>query len=598
MLRGWQLATLVLGTLATAVVALGWVYAPRALAPQGQASLGYRAAPAHFGTRAARRITGFDPESPLAASAVQVGDLIVDPPRGALLAGETVQVHVAHGNALRNLEISGTRVDWLSIRAENALGFFPGTLMLLLAILITLRKRHEVAALVLACVLFLASATIVPNFAPPGRLAALIDTCLNVGGPLTFAALGQFFLTFDGGYRGRTRSWILWALLSLGAVWIVWSAGMQVPYTFGRIWFPATALVFPLFIVSELAALLLCGLALVDRWRHAEPAARQRLRWLFASAVLGLAGAVLTPVFALLQTSTGHSTRPPLALALAQAVAFSCAALTLSYAILRYRVIDVGFVISRTFVFATLTALLLFGFGIAEWLLQHFVHFEGEKSVLLDGGVAVGVFVAVHRARDWIEHAIERVFFRAAHDKEAALQHFLDVAPLFSEPEALSEKLIAALDAYSGGRGSGIYERSESGQFVLARSTLHELPRELGPDADVVLELKTLRKTHYFARLALGSPVLTLPMIRQTQLVGFVAVTEKVDRTVYRADEIETLGRAVRDVGFDLYALRLEKVEQRGRQLEQQNEALRDGLRSLMLIARGVERSTDAQRTP
>jgi hypothetical protein len=49
---------------------------------------------------------------------------------------------------------------------------------------------------------------------------------------------------------------------------------------------------------------------------------------------------------------------------------------------------------------------------------------------------------------------------------------------------------------------------------------------------------------------------------------------------MYRADEIEKLVRAVQQVSSDLYALQVERLQQRSDELEQQNEVLRQELRA------------------
>jgi hypothetical protein len=69
-------------------------------------------------------------------------------------------------------------------------------------------------------------------------------------------------------------------------------------------------------------------------------------------------------------------------------------------------------------------------------------------------------------------------------------------------------------------------------------------------------------------------------VVRRAELVGFLAVSAKTDRTSYRPDEIENLVRAVQQVSSDLYALQLERSQQRSQELEQQVEALRDELHS------------------
>jgi hypothetical protein len=241
----------------------------------------------------------------------------------------------------------------------------------------------------------------------------------------------------------------------------------------------------------------------------------------------------------------------------------------------------VGFVISRTLVFGVFTGLLLVLFAAVEWLVDHLVHFrQRESSFLLDGAIAVALYLMFHRVRYGIERLVERVFFRASHARHMDLQHFLETAPNFSESDALSGALLKAVDAYTGSRGSGIYRHERTGGFVLDRSTLDRLPRVLAADAEVIIELKTSRKPYQFGRLGFALVALALPVVRRAELVGFLAVAAKTDRTSYRPDEIENLVRAVHQVSSDLYALQLERFQQRSQELEQQIDALREELRS------------------
>src|SRR5262245_42876039 len=95
LLRLWQTATLVIALIALTLLVLNLVHAPRLLGTGAQGFLAYDAEPARFKGWVAHRIRSLEPESPLAAAGVQVGDLIVDPPRGTLLAGEAVELRIA-----------------------------------------------------------------------------------------------------------------------------------------------------------------------------------------------------------------------------------------------------------------------------------------------------------------------------------------------------------------------------------------------------------------------------------------------------------------------------------------------------------------------
>ncbi|HTL20073.1 MAG TPA: hypothetical protein VL220_05115 [Steroidobacteraceae bacterium] len=67
--------------------------------------------------------------------------------------------------------------------------------------------------------------------------------------------------------------------------------------------------------------------------------------------------------------------------ALANVILVAVGIIILTYAVLRHRVIDVGFVISRTLVFAVFTGLLLVLFAVVEWLVDHFYISGSGKAV-------------------------------------------------------------------------------------------------------------------------------------------------------------------------------------------------------------------------
>lgn len=581
LLRLWQIATLTLGVFALAILALGLACAPRVVVPGAEGFLGYDATATAFNGASAHRITGLDPDSPLLTAGVSAGDLIVDPPRGRFLAGETVKLQIAHEGMVRTAEVRAARIDRLSTPVENALDYGLDIFVFVLGLTIAVRRRRDLGALVLAVVFFLAVGGLLPGPFPAGRLAGSFDlwqmVCLLSSLPL----LAYFSLVFEDGYRSRARPWIFRAIVGLGAV-VGASTVAIAPYYFGRVWFGPGFLITPLRPTLLFAGVVLCVIAFTDTWRHVEAERRERLRWLFVGFALTLVNFCVLAAFAL--GAFRHTSTAVLVINLVSDSVVAITLLILTYAILRHRVIDVGFVINRAVVFAVFTGLLLVSFGIVEWLVDHFVRFENrESSALLDGIIALALFLAFHRVRHWIETLVERVFFRSWHLKETALHRFLETAPHFTGPEALAEALLAAVDAYAGSRGSGFYQHDEEGRFILQRSTLSSLPRELEADAEVIVEMKTFREpVHLGGRLALEPAALALPMVRRSELVGFLAVGRKVAREVFRPDEIDNLARAVRQVGFDLYALRLEQLVQRRIELEQQNEGLRQNLRSLL----------------
>ena len=579
LLRAWQITASILAAISAALLVLNLAYSFRVIVPGTEGFLGYDAVPTHFQGKSAHRVTGFDPESPLPSAGVKTGDLIVDPPRGTFMAGESVKLQIVHEGAASSVEVKAARIDRLSTPVQSVLDFGLVILVFVLALTIAWRRRRDAGALVLACVSLMGVAGLVPNALPAGRLVGVMQAWQSICIVLALPLLAYFSVIFEGGYQSRARVQILRAIVSLGAAAGA-SALAMAPYYLGRVWLPPDSLLRTARSTAEFLGVVLCIVAFTDTWRHVDAERRARLRWLYVALGFIL---VNFSMFSALGATALTSAAAVGVSAASDAIA-ATAMLILTYAILRHRVIDVGFVINRAVVFAAFTGFLLVSFGLVEWLVDHFVRFENrERSVLLDGTIALALYLTFHRTRRWIERLVERVFFRSWHLKQAALQRFLDTAPHFSHPDALADALLAAADAYAGSCGSGFYRQDDMGRFILKRSTLDRLPREVDADGEAIVEMKAFRRPVYLDKGSTLAPaVLAMPMLRRSELVGFLTVGEKINREIYRLDEIDILSRAVQQTGVDLYALQFEQLEQRRRELEQQNEGLREAFRSLL----------------
>ena len=281
---------------------------------------------------------------------------------------------------------------------------------------------------------------------------------------------------YEGGYRSRARSHLLRILVGICLAWGMWTMLVLAPYFLGRVWISPENLLFPVEAAGSIVALAVCILAFSDAWRHTEGEAHQRLRWLLLAYAIALIGTSITPAYFLGVFGFTSSAETLANLGVALMVALSV--VTLTYAVLRHQVIDVGFVINRTLVFAIFTSMLLVLFGVVEWLVDHLVQFEQrESSAVIDGGLAVAIYLIFHRLRDWVERLVEHVFFRKLQSRQMALEHFLDTARNFSEPESLRQALLKAVDAYAGSQGSALYRRDNSGHFLLETTTLGDLLR-------------------------------------------------------------------------------------------------------------------------
>lgn len=229
-----------------------------------------------------------------------------------------------------------------------------------------------------------------------------------------------------------------------------------------------------------------------------------------------------------------------------------------SYAILRHRVLDIGFAINRTLVYGAVSVILLISFGLSEWAVEHFLPIESHNaSLLLDAGIALTIFLAFHRLRDFVEHRIEALFFRGWHHNEAQLRTFVREAHFIGKAQVLRDAFVAELRRFSGGAACALYMQGESADFVLAGG---EGAHAIDADLPVAVKLRAMREA---IEIDEG---LALPMIQRADLTGFLLLGAKPSGGQYRPDERELLAWSAHEIGLDLYALKVEQLETAGEQ--------------------------------
>lgn len=248
----------------------------------------------------------------------------------------------------------------------------------------------------------------------------------------------------------------------------------------------------------------------------------------------------------------------------------------LAYAVLGKKLVDLGFVINRTLVYGTVSAILLVAFGLIEWAADELIKEQSRvESVAIEAGVALAIFLAFHRVRDFVEEHLEAFFFRSWHRNEAALKRFVADAAHVKRPEALKAALIAELRRFTGGTAVALYLPEGAAAFA-RRGGDAALPAALDVDDPVLVRLRATGQR--LDPSDLGSPLpvaLALPMFHRAELIGVVLVGVKPGGEHYRPDEAAALADAVHRVGLDLDALRIDAIEAETVSLRQQLAAIR-----------------------
>jgi hypothetical protein len=317
----------------------------------------------------------------------------------------------------------------------------------------------------------------------------------------------------------------------------------------------------------------MCLIYLGRGWRRASPEARQRYALLILATVAILICQFMDSLVTALHFPGGAFQNVHL---VGNAVLAGVASGLYAYAILRQKVFDLGLAVNRTLVYGVVSAVLLAGFGLVEWAADHFLPIDGrEKNALIDAGVALAIFLTFHRLRDGAERLIETLFFRAWREKEEALKAFLGEAPYFTTAIALTRATVRALSHYAEGAATALYLPDDDGAFGRVEGRIEGLSARIDADDTALVALRARRQALEGGPiLSLPGASLALPMLNRAEVTGVVLIGPKPTGLAFRFDEIALLSDAVRGIGQDLHALKVEQLQALAERLAIEKAAL------------------------
>lgn len=164
----------------------------------------------------------------------------------------------------------------------------------------------------------------------------------------------------------------------------------------------------------RLAITITIAAVLFATYTRATGADRQRLRWM----MVGIGIALFVPYIELFLGGLAASSP---ALFDAINVIRAAAPIGVAYAILKHRVINVSFFVSRTIVYAVITALLVSVFAFIDWLADKILA-QSRLATILELLVAIGFGLWMNTLHQQVDGFVDNVLFRSRHLAERALK--------------------------------------------------------------------------------------------------------------------------------------------------------------------------------
>lgn len=318
-------------------------------------------------------------------------------------------------------------------------------------------------------------------------------------------------------------------------------------------------------------ALLLLG------WSKSDYEKAHRFVLLFVAVSLIIAANLLFTLF-----SDGTSIYPRAVTNSATTLRIT-GSLLFAYAILKHRVIDIGFAVNRTLVCGAVAFTVLVIFGLLEYLAKITIpHAWPQAGSIVTAVIAVLLFLSFHHLHHWFEHHIERLFFHKWHLVENELKRFVASARQFTKASALCAEFVGELRRYAQVSQVALFLRRQDGSFCLETGALPGAADCYAEEDRAFALMSTEREPLELERAHSALPgLLAVPMLGKQGLSGFVLLGRKTDGSIFRPDEEKNIGWATQQVGYDLQALHARELEERLRELKDQNFAFRVALDKL-----------------
>jgi hypothetical protein len=432
-----------------------------------------------------------------------------------------------------------------SRRVSHILLVVPGAFFLGCALLIIRRRSQTYEGRALAAFLLclvIAQMTRPAGFAvPDGHLYLLSAVGSGIFSLAAAYIVIRLSSRFGVRFAGRdVVDFVAYAANAIGflgaaagciGVWTMWFD--PVPFVMGSFW--------GLFrIASAVAVAIAAAVAVAASARSEKP----RTGWLLLPLPL------IFLVISMLDNTVGVQSWFLLwAIIFGASVLSLAGAALVTFALLKRRVLDVGFVLSRSIVVAVLSLAVVAAFVLLEWILGSVVaNVSHAEGVAANAGLALVLGLSIRVVHKRVDDLVDAVMFRKRHDDTRALRDFSKEAAFVTERDALLDLAIDKLRRHTDARSAGLFFQ-ENGTYRAVRS--FNVAEPIVPENDAaVLALKTWHKPldpHAYESALRGD--LALPMVARGQLLGLLLCGERAGGEAYAPDEIDALAQFAQGLG-------------------------------------------------
>ena len=415
------------------------------------------------------------------------------------------------------------------------------------------------------------------------RSDAAMAAVLTANGLLGGVATAAAFVFIGRFPRGEPRRWTAWLdraaipwaiVVAAGWIYVLWAvtSSSQPP---DRIVLTAIQYALP----ALGAAVTLA--ALVANYAAARGSMRHRIL-----PVLGTFA--LATFFGFVWTVANDLSPDPL-IAVGSGIvaqAFDAAfPLSVAYAVVRHRVMDVTFVISRTVVYTILTATIVCSFALIHFLVGKWLE-HTQIAFVLELVVAVAYGVSLNALHGRLERYVDRVLFRRRHLAESRLTRVANALPHAESADFVDDMLAIEVAAAFALASCAGFRTTAGGTLVRTRAVgwLDGHLATLERDDRLVVELTAALEPLALSDVAwphadvpdqLGAPLYAVPICVRHRVVAIALYGGHRTGEALDPDETRVLRRLANGAGAAYDHIATAALRERLEEVERENAGLR-----------------------
>ena len=231
----------------------------------------------------------------------------------------------------------------------------------------------------------------------------------------------------------------------------------------------------------------------------------------------------------------------------------------MGYAIMRYRVLDIGFVVNRAIVFGGVSIVVVLVLGALEWFLGKFlVDVSHTTSSIIELALALGLSLkSIHHR---VDRFVDDFFFRERHESEAAIRRFATEASFITDLDVLENRAIDVVVRNAHAAQAAMY-LAEPNRFVCVATT-SDMPLVVDENDPAIVRMRAFREPLVLEAGDTSIPgERVFPFVVRGRLTGMFVIGPKRTAEPYAPDEAGAIAALASAVGTAIDVLQTESLK-------------------------------------